>query len=670
MAVLLDPGISEVDGGPVTLETSVFAQLEKSLKSNPDSTAIIVAHQRANHLSELADQNYESNASVALNSIQLNNHDSTDNCLQWSYRALHNAGLHLVAALNKQNIQPAARVAFFVPNGIEWAILLWSCVLGKFTQAALDPGMLSPPRSQELQNILDTIRPDVIVVPDKEGASAVDLALAKRELPHPSVKLVLALRTGSESANSCSDQHPSSILPNSAPTLKQSSLTWTSFAAFSLSLGPLDPAAKSTIEAAARYDDLTRPFWIFFTSGTSTGVPKGCPRTVASVLFTIVCQAWGSLSDAPCRQTASSSQSEQANRGKPVPRNIVASQNFRIIAPALAACTWNLGGAVIMPSVGPNPGALLKAITRFEPTMVLFIPASLHATINHPSFHKANIDSLKAVLLGGDMVTKDHYVKAANAFPTAEVIIGHGMTEGGSAFHTAYMGRAAKSILEDENKNIVPFHNSIATLGKVNLGTRLRFASADGTSNLPVRRGELGELHFSNISFVRAYLNNVHPENFYEETDSEGKTLHWFKTGDLGIIDEQGWIWILGRKKDVIKRAGIPIIPAALESCLDEFLSGRSAILGLPHPVLGQEPFAVVESLTSADGTLKYSKDEVKQRIVDIFGSEYALGGIATLDDLGMVDFPINATQKIVKRELEAPVAGWVIANADVGKTL
>lgn len=662
----LDPSISEVDGGPVTLGPSLFFHLEKALKSYPDRTAVVVAHQDANHLMELADQSHSSNAQKDPTSNTTNNSQSTADCLQWSFKSLHNAALHVVAALDSCGVQAGARIAHLIPNCIEWSVLSWSCMLGKLTQAALDPGMLSLARATELQNILDTLRPDVIVVPDEEGAAAVDSALTILGLAQPRVKLVLASHRGIKSTTGNPDGH--SFSTESTSTGKKSS--WTSLVSFALSASPLDPVTRSTLESAAHHDDLARYSLILFTSGTTTGVPKGCPRSVASVLFLLAGQSWGSLCLGPSNAMFHASQVSQISNDADVPCHAMTSQNFRIIAPALALSTWSAGGTVVMPSVRPDPGALLKAIAKFAITMVLFIPASLHTTLAHPDFGTTDKSSIKTVIVGGDMVTRDHWLKAAHAFPAAEVMAGHGMTEGGGAFYIPYLGRTGMSIVESGDKTIIPFHNSLCPLGKVNAGTRLRLASADGTSNQPVKRGELGELHFCSPSFIRSYMKNVHPETFYQEVDEAGKTRHWFKSGDLGMVDEDGWVWILGRKKDVIKRAGIPVVPAALESCLNEFLNGQSAILGLPHPTLGQEPFAVVSSLESSSRDRTYTKDDLRQRIIDVFGAEYGLGGVATLPELGLSQFPVNATGKIPKRELEAPVAAWIISNADSQKKL
>lgn len=112
------------------------------------------------------------------------------------------------------------------------------------------------------------------------------------------------------------------------------------------------------------------------------------------------------------------------------------------------------------------------------------------------------------------------------------------------------------------------------------------------------------------------------------------------------MINEDGIIYILGRTKDVIKRGGIPITPAALESCIETFTGSQSSVVGISHPVLGQVPFAVVVAFSGR------TEESIRERVTDLFGKDYALAGVATLEQLGLNSFPLNATDKIMKIDL------------------
>lgn len=463
-------------------------------------------------------------------------------------------------------------------------------MLGKFTFSPLDVGALTTPRAAELQSVMKMLQPDAVVVPGDEGVAAVDVALeghAKQGVAKVSL----------------------------APTVRRTG--WVTL--HELASQPLDEVLAARINAEAKYDDLDRTQLLYFTSGTTTGQPKGCPRTVRSVMHTIVTQTWGSQNDNSAR-------------------NLLQTANFRIVAPGVAIGTWSKGGCVVMPGLTFSPSGMLEAIERYKIRMILFIPAMVHALNAHPDFDKIDWSGLCTIFLGGDIITEGIYQKTCAAFPGCEVINAYGSTEGGSAFTYETEGKPGLQP--------IPFYAGISPVGKVNQGTRIRIAN---DQNRPVKRGEVGELHFCSPSFVTHYLNNEKPEDFY--TDEHGS---WFRSGDTGMINSDGWVYVLGRQKDIVKRAGIPITPAALESCIDTFLQSQSSVVALPHEQLGQEAFAVVKSLNGK------SKDDVRKQVEDLFGKDYVLCGFATLEELGLQEFPLNATGKIVKRELEGLIATFL----------
>ena len=599
MAISLE--LSELDGGPLSYEpTALFNHLERQLKSNPDGPAVIVTHLNADYFRELIHQSHEPQQADGVHPT----------CLTWTYRQMQQAALRIVAGLQQYGVKQGSVIVSLIFNGLEWAILYWACMLGKYTYSALDPGALSAPRAPELRNLFEVLHPDAVFVSDEEGAVSVDKALDSQQ-KQPNTKIMLEQ----------TDQPRNS---------------WTTL--LNLASAPVSSAKASQIESEARSDDALRTNVIAFTSGTTTGIPKGCPRTVQGILHQIVGQEWGSLHGTPMR-------------------NLLQTQNFRVLAPIVTMRTWSRGGAIVMPGPRFYPDQFLEAIQKHGATLVLLAPATLHVLDDHSAFERTDKSSLKMVILTADMITEGLYSKAAHAFPNSEIVIGHGMTEGGGAFTWPYLGKTGP---QD-----IPFYAGIAPLGKVNAGTRLRVADDE---NKPVKRGEVGELHFCSNGFLRQYLGGVKSEDFYH--DEHGP---WFKSGDTGIINDDNWVYILGRKKDIVMRAGIPITPAALESCLDTFLASQvrwlfhtiflfisltymtqTSVLGIPHPTLAAEPFAVVQDLKDK------TKDDVKKQIIDLFGPDYALGGVATLKDLGLDKFPLNATGKIMKRDLEAPIARYL----------
>lgn len=483
----------------MAVKTSIFEHVEEGLQKNPDGPAVVVMHQSGNHLSELVE--HTKPYSPATNGA----HQPA--CLNWTYRQLHGAALKLSAGLLAHGVRPDSTVVTLIPNRVEYSLLLWTSTIVRFTLACLDYGALTAPRFDELDNFMQTLNPDVVIVPDAEGAKAVDTAL--RDIgQRPQLCVVL---DGPESPS------------------------WMTLLGLAQS-SQLSPTKQKDLLEQARNDDPERIQFVLFTSGTSSGNPKGCPRRVGNTCHVL----------------------QQYARDRPMEANtrtLLANANFRVIAPSFSLATWKAGGATVMPGEGFAPGNVLDAIEEHGLTLMMLAPASLHALIAEPSFKSRNKSSMKSVLLGGDMITKDLLAKAQNSFPTSLIAVAHGATEGAALFRWPF----ANTPIEQ-----VPYFGEIAPLGRVTKGARVRMW--DHENKRVARRGEPGELHACCGSIIRGYLGGVNQESFY--TDDKGQ---WYKTGDLGMIDKQDNVFILGRIKDVIKRSGVPITPAALESCIESY---------------------------------------------------------------------------------------------------
>lgn len=102
-----------------------------------------------------------------------------------------------------------------------------------------------------------------------------------------------------------------------------------------------------------------------------------------------------------------------------------------------------------------------------------------------------------------------------------------------------------------------------------------------------------------------------------------------------------------------MKRSGIPITHAALKSCIKSYTGEVVCVVAASYPELGQEPFAVPSRRTDK------SDERIRAHVLDMFGKENALACIATLENLGLVDFLVSATAKILKFEFEKRVADY-----------
>ncbi|CAK1361817.1 4-coumarate--CoA ligase 2 [Cercospora beticola] len=583
---------SDVYGGPLEDGTSIFTHLAEGLAKNADGLAVITVHQSADHLSELT------TCKTSLDPSGTGAGDaSTRNCLAWTYNQLHAAAVKLAIGLQQRGIQPGMRIATFIPNRVEYPLLLWMSTLLRVTLCSLDPGATQPPREAELESFLTRLKPDAVVVLDSSAGMQVNSVLSRLSLPAPKVKIVL---DGGPREN------------------------WTTIIDLARSVKTNESESEALVESAL-HDDPNRTSFILFTSGTSSGRPKGCVRRVAGTTNSLHILRWGDEFHAKSRV-------------------VVSTANFRVICPTLHLSAWKAGACAVMPDPTKGVQGTMQAIREHEITFLLFIPALLHAFVAELQTTGKSLDSssIKAVVLGGDVVTRDLMFKAEKTFPQANIFATHGMTEGDSLFEWPFLNST-------NGVESIPYFKDICPLGKVAKGAHLRIRDT-GTGKI-TRRGEPGELVAHCKSIIKHYLDHTNEEAFLQD-EEDGK--QWFRTGDLAVINEDGLIYILGRIKDIIMRAAIPITPAALENCIAVFTGSSAAVLAWPHATLGQVPFAVVEDLHGK------TAEDVKSQVLTMFGKDYALEGVVTLRQLGLNSWPLNATGKLMKLELMPKVEEYL----------
>ncbi|KKK23173.1 hypothetical protein ARAM_002144 [Aspergillus rambellii] len=581
---------AEIDGGRLANESSVFEHIEQGYRRNPHSLAVISTHQPAGHL-----------ASVVPRDDKVDDqHVTRYSCLGWTYSQLHRTSLQLLGGMLANGTQPNSTILMLIPNGGEYALLLWTSVLLRLTYACVDPSLLEPSKNQELQAILDLVNPSLVVVRDSAGALALDALLAKttpnNQRQHPVLQITLeeTARPG-----------------------------WISLCTLAACSG-LSPEQADGHLAAARADSPARTHSILFTSGTSSN-PKGCPLRVSGMSHALQSQSW----------------LVNAENGA---RALQQGHNSRGIAPAQTLQTWRAGGAVVMTGGGFDASDLVDAVVDYRATFIVLTPAMVRAVgqeieaRERQTQERVDVDSVTSVQVGGDAVTKDVLDRCGRLFVRAKVCVNHGMTEGMGAFYWPFSEMTVPDI---------PFYGEMAPIGAVAPGTVVRIWDREGES--VAGRGELGELHMSCGGTIPGYLGGVAEDSFYH--DSKG--IRWFNTGDVAMIDGDGVVFILGRKKDMIRKSGTVIMPAALESCIEKLTSKEVCVVSIAHPELGHEPFAVLASLNGK------TEAQIKQHVIRSFGQKYALGGVSTLEQLGLREFPVNATHKLIKADVQSAVAKY-----------
>ncbi|KAI1410235.1 acetyl-CoA synthetase-like protein [Hypoxylon sp. FL1857] len=577
--------LADLNGGHlVNSHQSIFAQIERGLLKCPNQPAVICMHQPSDHLGKWTGLE--------------NSTASTTYCLTLTYTQLHAAALKLAAGLTANGILPGSTCLCIIPNGGEYAVILWACAILRLTLASLDLAVLDD--KEGFMEYLRNLKPAVIFADDLQSGKEIESALGQMPISAcPSLKVLL------DYGGCTSLDGWKNILHLVEPNVSAR-----------------DVFDEAAVLNAARTDDPDRIHSVLFTSGTSAGRPKGCPLRVGSMTHILESQSWLITAD-NCSRVL-----QQAH-------------NSRAIGPQHTLQTWREGGAIVM-STGPSFAIehTLEALQHHGVTFIVLSPAMVHALAHAlPCLPAGTGDSVKTIQVGGDAITQEILVKCAKLFPRARVCVNHGMSEGGGFFRWPFFECPIEN---------VHYWAELCPVGEVAPGARIRIWERDSGKVAP--REQPGELHVSCDSLIAGYLGGVEASSFFEDDDGN----RWMNTGDIARMTKDGLVYILGRSKDAIMRMGRVIMPAALESCVEKFTGAQACIVAVPNPLLGHEPFAVVENFNGL------TQDEIGRHVTRMFGEEYRLRGVASLEQIDLTKFPVNATHKVMKLDVQKAVMAYI----------
>lgn len=215
--------------------------------------------------------------------------------------------------------------------------------------------------------------------------------------------------------------------------------------------------------------------------------------------------------------------------------------------------------------------AWLTTVERERPVSAFLVPAMVELLVASPGFEAADLSSLAVVTIGSAPIAAATLRRFGSVLGTAEVLCGYGMTEFGAV-------------------TAMPMGDRGRHLGSVGLplpGVEVRITDADGHA-LPA--GEVGRIRIGGTRPVRSYAPGSKAEDV-EDAWTDG----WLQSGDLGYLDEDGHLWIVGREKDLIIRGGHNVVPGEVEAALFEHPAVmEAAVAGVEHPVLGEDVAAWV----------------------------------------------------------------------------
>lgn len=313
----------------------------------------------------------------------------------------------------------------------------------------------------------------------------------------------------------------------------------------------IDDAELDKIEASLNYED---PINIQYTSGT-TGFPKGATLSHFNIL----------------------------NNGYFIGERLNYSDVDRVCIPVPfyhcfgmvlgnLACTTH-GSCMVIPGEVFNPELVMQTVQEEECTSLYGVPMMFIAELNHPNFSNYNFSSLRTGIMAGSSCPEATMKEVQQKMNMKEVSICYGMTETSPV--------STQTFLND------PLDKRVSTVGKVHPHIEIKVIDPETKEILP--RKERGELCTKGYSVMKGYWNN-------DEATHQVIDDGWMHSGDLAEMDDDGYIKIVGRIKDMIIRGGENISPFEIEEYLQTHEKIESVqVIGVPSFKYGEEVMAWVK---------------------------------------------------------------------------
>ncbi len=507
--------------------------------------------------------------------------------VRWSYREFHARVERLAAGLLALGIEKGERVGVWGPNSYEW-------VLAQFATARIGAILVNVNpayRLFELDFVLNKVGCKAIIAAEKFKTS---------EYLH-------MLGTLAPEIASCEPGYlRAARLPTLTTVIRMGAETSPGMFNFDevCALGGKDEYARlEALRAELGPDDAIN---IQFTSGT-TGNPKGATLTHCNIL----------------------NNGYEAGKGMrltpddrlciPVPLY----HCFGMVLGVLAAMTH--GAAMVFPAPVYDPLSTLTAVQDEKCTALHGVPTMFVTELDHPDFASFDLSSLRTGIIAGAPCPEKLMQQIIRDMHMDNVLIGYGQTEVSPINHM--------TLPEDS------FENRTQTVGRPIPHIEIKIVDPN---NRVVPIGEQGEICTRGYSVMKGYWDD-------EEKTAETIVDGWLHSGDLGTMNEHGYVRITGRIKDMIIRGGENIYPREIE----EFLYTHPRIsevqvFGVPDTRMGEEVCAWVQLMDGETATEDEIRDYCRGQI-----SHYKIPRYVRF----VTEFPMTVTGKIRKIEMSAMMA-------------
>jgi fatty-acyl-CoA synthase len=500
--------------------------------------------------------------------------------VRWSYAELKHRVDLLAAGLLSLGLKSGDRIGIWAPNCAEWAVTQFASAKAGLVLVNINPAY----RLSELEFCLK-----------KVGCRALIAAERLKNSDYLSMLRALAPELDSCAVNDLTSAR--------LPQLKLVIRLGRSRTAGCLNFEDvMQRATASDRERLAQIAVELQPddaINIQFTSGT-TGSPKGATLSHYNIL----------------------------NNGYFVGRGIELTERDRICIPVplyhcfgmvmgnLAAIVH--GAAMIYPAESFDPTRTLEAVDRERATALYGVPTMFIAELETPEFARYDLSSLRTGIMAGSPCPVEVMKRVISQMNLTEITNCYGMTE--------------TSPVSFQTHTHDSFERRVSTVGRVHPHVQVKIVDVHGRC---VPRGVQGELHTRGYSVMKGYWED--PEKTGEVLDAAG----WMHTGDLGVIDDEGYANITGRLKDMVIRGGENVYPREVEEFLYRHAKVQAVqVCGVPDAKFGEEVCAWIQLKPGTSSTAEEIREFCQNQIAHYKVPRYIRF---------VTEFPMTITGKVQK---------------------
>lgn len=497
-----------------------------------------------------------------------------------SYAELDALSSALAAALAERGVKPGDRVALFLQNVPQFLI----GQLAGWKAGAIVVPINPMNRERELAVLLEDSQPAAIIAHQEAYAGVVGKALAQ----HP---VAVRISTSPMDFQTRNDPRLFASVKRARPEGTEDLLELTK------------RNAGRKPKAYPRYDPSDTALLVY-TSGT-TGRPKGAMNTHGNVTFTAqVYRDWMGL-----------------EAGAPV---LGIAPLFHITGLiGHVALSWLLAAPLVL-AYRFEPGVILDAVAETKPKFTIGAITAFISLMNHPDAKPDSLASFEQIYSGGAAIPPAVLEQFEKKFGIY-IRDAYGLTETTSP----------ATVTPRNLRGPVDPDSGALSVGLPTFNTDIRIGDAKTGATLPP--GEAGEIFIKGPQIVAGYWNKP------EET---AKTIKdgWLATGDIGIMNAAGWVFVVDRKKDMINASGYKVWPREVEDVLYTHPAVReAAVVGVPDPYRGENVKAVLSLKPGASATADEIIAFCKARM-----AAYKYPRVVEF----LPDLPKTPTGKILRREL------------------